>query len=87
MSVGRYAVFVWFQYYPLGGWNDFKEAHEDDEKARDRCADLVAEEGCYGHGQVVDLHTGKVVARFEYVDGDEDSDGQGGVHEVLVEEE
>lgn len=54
--MNRYLVFAGDQYYPQGGWDDFRGSFEDLHEAIDRI-DLNAE---WWH--IVDLETGAQVA-------------------------
>jgi hypothetical protein len=59
--LNRYLVFTWGQYYPSGGWNDFRESfdtlEEAEEYMRRTCDDP------FYNGQVIDSTTGEEVAR------------------------
>lgn len=58
--VQRYLVFAGDQYYPSGGWNDFKGSYLTQEDAWDALVQLFATSGCdWCH--VVDAVSGKVV--------------------------
>lgn len=51
----QFALFTFETYYPGGGWNDFVDTYDniEDAKARSKGRDNY---------QVVDLHTGEIVA-------------------------
>ncbi len=65
----NYLVFIGEQYYPAGGWLDFKESFETREEAKKFVEKLVPEE--YDWGQVIfigdDIHE-ELVTEFYYHD-------------------
>jgi hypothetical protein len=66
-GVKRYLLFTGLQYYPGPGWTDFRGSYADLEKA---VADAPNQQ-CRDWYQVVDAHTGKIVAGEE-VESEED---------------
>ena len=52
----RYLLFVFDQYYPRGGFNDFYGSYETEEEALERWDDMRRRD----YGQIVDLETGHV---------------------------
>jgi hypothetical protein len=57
--IQRYAVFSGDQFYPNGGWRDYRSSHATLEAARQAPApgDWV---------QIIDLHTGKFMFEKDY---------------------
>lgn len=55
----RYLLFMGDQYYPLGGWDDFKTSFDREEN----CYGFILEQTVrtYDWWQIVDSHTGKIV--------------------------
>lgn len=50
----RFGLFQFNNYYPCGGWDDFKGAYDTEKEARQ------AIQPFYGNTQIVDFHTGEV---------------------------
>lgn len=53
----RYALFTFSEYYPAGGWEDFKGSFDSIEEARTEGKRLDSD-----HMQIVDLEKGEEVA-------------------------
>lgn len=51
-----YALFAYSQYYPAGGWNDYKGSFETIESALEGAANAECE-----RWHIVDLTTGEIV--------------------------
>lgn len=52
--MNRYLLFVWDQYYPSGGFNDYYSDFESEEEALACWAQMNSRD----YGQIVDLVTG-----------------------------
>jgi hypothetical protein len=59
--LGRYLVFIWGNYYPSGGWNDFSDSFDDLDEAVACMEGKVSADPFY-NGQVIDSTTGREVA-------------------------
>lgn len=57
MSIKRYMVFAWPEFYPGGGWSDFVGSFSNKDDAV-RCADSKLEV-CNGGVEVIDLESGE----------------------------
>lgn len=62
----RYLVFSGENYYPLGGWEDFRNSYDSEAEARNALDLLVKGEYVWGH--VVDTQKGFIV--FHHGDSD-----------------
>lgn len=51
----RYLLFIGLHYYPLGGWDDFKDSFDTVEEAKQYFTDL--DMGCGAWSQIIDTHT------------------------------
>jgi hypothetical protein len=59
----RYLLFVGMNYYPSGGWEDYKSSHETAEEAETEGKRLLKEDKMWSDWyHVVDLETGRMVS-------------------------
>lgn len=79
MKIKRYVLFVWYKYYPGGGWCDYVDSFNNiDEakfsiqrtiKGRNTKGDLfyayIYDENVYDCYQLIDLHKGENVDLFD----------------------
>ena len=56
----RYLLFGFDDYYPMGGWDDFKGAYQSIDDARSEGDGML-----HDHLEIVDIETLRVVARWE----------------------
>lgn len=61
----RYALFTYWQYYPGGGWNDFKDSFDTVKEAAAVGRADVDENGPLHFFDVIDLTNGKKVSSDE----------------------
>lgn len=59
-KIRRYAVFAGTNYYPLGGWDDFKDSFSLPEEARARVAEEQKPKGIMW-AYAIDLETGETL--------------------------
>jgi len=57
----QYALFGYDQYYPLGGWEDYKGSFDTPEEAVTYAHAISYQQDYW---QVVDLHTGSIVNQW-----------------------
>ena len=57
MKIKRFMVFAYDQYYPSGGWSDFRESFETLAEAKAFSAELR-----YDFTEIIDLDTGEDLA-------------------------
>ena len=71
----RFLVFMYSEYYPAGGWNDFKGSFDSKEEILDNCKRVGTGYCAYvkflNHSdeylEIIDVETGEL---FEYTAGD-----------------
>lgn len=57
----RYLLFIGYNYYPCGGWSDFKETFNTLLECEEYLCILKANERCKDWFQIVDTQTGLIV--------------------------
>lgn len=68
-KIKRYLIFAYGQYYPSGGWSDFKESYDSLEDAQTafsqmlKDSELVPAYNRCEYGEIVDSETGEYVDR------------------------
>lgn len=55
-QIGQYGLFLFDDYEPLGGWDDFQAADNDPDELLP-----LAQDGTYDQYQLVDLHAGVIL--------------------------
>ncbi len=66
----RYAVFMYDNYYPSGGWHDFVEAFDSIEEAKKHAVNIVKDYD-FVDFHIVDLNEMKIIKQ----DGEDRHDG------------
>jgi len=62
-----YLVFAFYDYYPSGGWNDFRKAFDNELDAKHFAYELVnlnESHETFQHSHVVDVNAGKIIHKF-----------------------